>query len=265
MPSMERTLLGATAAAGAAYAAYVLYQRSKPARLTLGYWDIRGLAAPARMMCHYAGAACDFQDVTYALKETGSGYDNSAWATPKAELKKQNALMNLPYVVDRDSGLFVTQSTAVYQFIGRRLKLMGRNAAELAACEQVLAQALDLRNALMRMVYPFSGVKGEAEFKDALPGFIASTTKEHFEKLEAFLGEGAYFAGGAPTAADFHVFEMIDQHEAMAMRSKLPSTLTGFPKLLGFYQRVLALPQLQGYFASPAYQMPCNNKMANFK
>lgn len=218
------------------------------------------------MMCAYAGATCDVDDIHYGLVETPEGgFDNKAWAVPKAELKKKNALINLPYVIDHATGLVVTQSTAVYQYLGRKLNLMGKTEEEVAMCEQTLAQALDLRNALMRLVYPFSGVKGEEAFKAQLPKFLASTTKEHFDKFEAFLAEKAFFCGGAPTAADFHVFEMVDQHELMAMRCALPSPVASYPKLSAFYRRLLSLPQLQTYFASPAYSLPCNNRMANFK
>ena len=40
----------------------------------------------------------------------------------------------------------------------------------------------------------------------------------HLTKLEGFC-KGPYMCGGALQSGDFHVFEMIDQHEAMAMRS----------------------------------------------
>ena len=78
-------------------------------------------------------------------------------------------------------------------------------------------------------------------------------------------GEKAWFAGSSLTAGDFHVFEMIDQHELMCSRAGVSSPLLGFPPLQSFYSRFKALPQLQAYFASPAYQLPLNNKMANFK
>ena len=35
-------------------------------KLRLGYWKIRGLAAPARMMCHFANL--DYEDVQEKLK-----------------------------------------------------------------------------------------------------------------------------------------------------------------------------------------------------
>ena len=54
-------------------------------------------------------------------------------------------------------GALVTQSTAMYNFLGRRLGLMGSNEAELQRVDQTLAQAFDLRNDTMALVYPFKG------------------------------------------------------------------------------------------------------------
>ena len=70
---------------------------------------------------------------------------------------------------------------------------------------------------------------------------------------------------GAISAGDFHVFEMLDQHEKMAAAASLPSPLRAFPRLAALHAAVRALPQLQDYFASDAYGFICNNKMANFK
>lgn len=83
-----------------------------------------------RMMCVYAGA--DVEDKQYELKEKPEGgYDASAWFTEgKPPLQEKNAYTNLPYVVDHSTGLIVTQSTAVYTFLGRKFGLMGKNEAD---------------------------------------------------------------------------------------------------------------------------------------
>lgn len=93
---------------------------------------------------------------------------------------------------------------------------------------------------------------------------MATSVQTNYTKFEGFLGEQAYFATSTPTAGDFHVWEMLDQHEMMASRAGLPSPLAQFPKLSAFYGRFRALPQLKGYFSSEAYAYDCNNRMANF-
>ncbi len=259
----------ATGTAVTAAAVYYYVRTPKKSKLTLGYWDIRGLAAPARMLLAFAkaeGKIGDFEDVTFGLADKpGGGYDGSAWTVDaKPTLREKNALINLPYVIDHDTGLVVTQSTCVYQYIGRCAGMMGKTDAEVAECEQALAQAFDLRNEVVKFVYPFGGVTA-ATYPEALEKHLSGSAKQHLEKFEAFLGNKTFMAGASVTAGDFHVFEMLDQHEMMASAAGKSSPLAAFPKLQGFYGRIKALPQLADYFASAAYKLPVNNKMALFK
>ena len=262
------TMLRFAVAGGMALAAAYLYHKRRRVNLTLGYWKIRGLAAPARMMLAYAKAEgrCDFEDCAYELHEKeGGGYDNSSWMkNAKPGLKERNALINLPYVIDHSSGLVVTQSTAVFQFIARKVGLLGSCERAVAECEQTLAEALDLRNATMKLVYPFSGINAE-DYPSKLVEHLAKVFTGHATKFESFLGGRSYFAGEELTAGDFHVWEMLDQHALMAKRAGLPAPLAQYPKLAAFHARVAALPQLAAYFESPEYGYIVNNKMANFK
>ena len=69
--------------------------------VTIGYWKIRGLAAPLRMTCSYAGA--EYTSVDYELQpKDGGGWDRSEWTSVKPGLMEKNAMMNLPYVLDGD-------------------------------------------------------------------------------------------------------------------------------------------------------------------
>lgn len=66
-----------------------------------------------------------------------------------------------------------------------------------------------------------------------------------------------------PTTPDFHLFEMLDQHEMLVKEFKMPSLLfenQARKRLAHFYARFRTLPQLEEYFDSPAYRLPCNNK-----
>ena len=60
-------LIGAAAVGAAAYATVYLYltKRKKTGKITMGYWGIRGLGAPLRMMLEYAGA--EYEDVQCAF------------------------------------------------------------------------------------------------------------------------------------------------------------------------------------------------------
>jgi len=266
--SSRAMLVGGMSAAAAAALVFIRGRRSgfrQGPAFTIGYWDIRGLAAPARMMLVYAG--CDFEDRTFELKEKpGGGWDAAAWFEEcRPALREQNPFINLPYLVDHSNGLLVAQSTAVYQYLGRNLGLMGSTEAEWAASEQTLAQAFDLRNELVRIVYPFSGCTAE-KFPTMLAKHLRAISSSHYDKFSKFLGDKPFFAGDSPTAGDFHVWEMLDQHELMAAQATPPfeSPLSNHPTLRAFYERFRSLPRLAPYFASEAAQLPCNNRMANF-
>ncbi len=68
--------------------------------ITVGYWSIRGLAAPLRMMVMYAGRALN--NVMYDCADVNGHFDRSEWLTKKPALKDKNPFMNLPYVIDGD-------------------------------------------------------------------------------------------------------------------------------------------------------------------
>ena len=86
---------GAGVAAVAAYAAAIAYLRDRRwkslvrtrdrAPLKIGYWAIRGLAAPLRMAAAYGGLK--YESVEYELQaKPGGGWDRSEWMDKKPAL-----------------------------------------------------------------------------------------------------------------------------------------------------------------------------------
>ena len=213
-------------------------------KLTLGYWKIRGLAAPARMMLHYANIDFDEVEYTQKLKEDGSVWRE--WQdepTGKAALKEKNPYANLPWV--EYNGQLVTLSNPVILFIGRLTKLNGSSEVEIQKNEQTLFQIWDLRSAAIQVVYaPKEAAKEDPHFSD--------TVNLHYTKFENWLKfHGThFFSTDTPLSADFHVFELLDQHEGWAAQIKKESPLTNYPKLTEFYNRMLSLDELKSYFES---------------
>ena len=110
--------------------------------LTIGYWNIRGLGAPLRMMAEFAGEP-------YHAKLFDSS--NDEWATYKAELIKINPFANLPFV--RDGDRVITQSNACMSYLGTKFGLLGKDDEERAQVEQCLCQVMDLRNDAVALFY----------------------------------------------------------------------------------------------------------------
>jgi len=226
--------------------------------LVVGYWSIRGLGGPLRMMCEYAGA--DYEAKTYEAKgrkRTFEGLDKSAWfLDAKPGLVKQNALMNLPYVKDGD--MVVTQTIACMLYLGRKFKLMGTKEEDYVKVEQVVCEAQDLRNACIKQFY-----MGD---KEVWAKMLGNEVKTSYGKFEAWLAQRGtlYTVAATPTAGDFHLWEMIDQLELLSNTMQAASPLADFPKLKALHKALRQEQKLQKYFDGELYKLPANNIMAEF-
>jgi len=228
-------------------------------KLEIGYWKIRGLAAPLRMMCVYSGV--DFNNAAYEVTGEPGNYDLSAWFDVKPTLKEKNPLINLPYVIDPDTGTVITQSNACLTFLGRRFGLNGKDEAELIKVEQCLCQVFDLRNDSVRLYYG-------SDFSDnAKANFVNKTVPTHYGKFEGWLeyNKTDYLAGDNPTTPDFHLVELISQGEEFAKFLNVDSFLKPFPLLKAYFDRFMALEGIKKYYESDMAAFPINNKSAHFK
>jgi len=226
---------------------------SKAGKIEMGYWAIRGLGAPCRMLLEHSGVEySDFQ-----VKEPGEWF-----GAKKEEVKKLNPLANLPFIIDGDK--CVCQTNAVFLYLGDRFGLNGADAAERLLTIQLLEEIYDLRNRIIELVYPFKEVaRDQAEHDTKMTKHLAEGAKANYAKLEACV-KGPFVLGAALSTADFHIFEMLDQHEIMAKADGASSLLTDdLPKLKALHAAVKAAPTLEKYFASASYTLPLNNNIAN--
>jgi len=179
----------------------------------------------------------------------------------KVEVQKLNPLANLPFLIDGDK--CVCQTNAVFLYLGDRAGLNGKSAAERLMTVQLLEEVYDLRNRVIELVYPFKEVcKDQAEHDEKMGKHLAEGAKGNYAKFEACV-QGPFIFGDDLSTADFHMFEMLDQHEIMAKKTGKDSLLTDFAKLKALHTAVKAAPTLQKYFASASYKLPLNNNIAN--
>eukprot|EP01094_Clydonella_sp_ATCC50884_P003803 TRINITY_DN12915_c0_g1_i2.p1 TRINITY_DN12915_c0_g1~~TRINITY_DN12915_c0_g1_i2.p1 ORF type:complete len:132 (+),score=52.88 TRINITY_DN12915_c0_g1_i2:197-592(+) len=117
----------------------------------------------------------------------------------------------------------------------------------------------DLRNDAVKVFYGDYESGKDAHYEKSVP--------THYEKLNLWLEQHGteYVAGSAPSPADFHLWEMIDQHELFAKALGKASLVEGYPKLKELYERMKQLDGMKAYLASPDASLPVNNKMAPFK
>lgn len=227
-------------------------------KLELGYWNIRGLAAPARMMLYYSGM--DYTDTTFSpvKNEDGTWGYGSWFVDRKPQIQKVNPYANLPFICHDEK--VITQSNAVYQYIGRLTSLCGKSEEEIEKNEQTLCQVFDLRNAVVGVAY------NNAQYDQNMPIHFSKTVPAHYKKFNNWLEVNGtdFFSGSEPLTADFHVWEMLDQHQGWAKDAGIADPLRNFAALQKFYDRFARLEKMKSYFTSEVSKLSYNNVSAAF-
>ena len=207
---------------------------------------IRGLAAPIRYILHYKNIS--FEDRTYAVTQTDSGFDTSSWSSVKQELGLD--FPNLPYYID--GSLKISQSDTIIRHLGRCHSLYGKSLEDQAHVDMLIDFGKDMSAGVTRMAYnkpQFDSLKADLVSKSA-PAWLASLSK--------YLGTNDWLVGNSLTVADFVIYERL------AVLHKLEASIfDAHSNLQQYLQRFEALPGVKEYLASADYKaQKCNNKMA---
>jgi hypothetical protein len=238
-------------------------KKNKKRKLTIAYWKMRGLGAPLRMMAFYCGRQ-EGIDVEYKCFDAGApdsdDYKKSWFGVKEKLYTPQNPMANLPWVKaeDEHSSEMIVQTNACLTFLGRELGLDGRNRTEKNRIDQVLAQTMDWRNSAVSHFY---GRKKENI------NYYNNNVRTHYKKLNNFvlMNQTKFSASNVITLSDFHLFEMIDQHESFYSFLKLPSFLKDYNELYQIHKSMKESPKLKLYFESKYYkEFPMNNPHAYF-
>jgi len=123
---------------------------SEDSRPILGYWAIRGLAQPIRLLLAYTGT--EFEDKMYQCGP-GPAYDRSAWMDVKFTLGLD--FPNLPYYMETNVKL--TGTNAILRHIARKHNLCGRTREEMVRVDMAAEQVMDMRNNAVFLFYNGAG------------------------------------------------------------------------------------------------------------
>jgi len=212
---------------------------------TLGYWNIRGLAQPIRLLLAHVGSDVHEKRYNYGPPPT---FDRSEWGNEKFTLGLD--FPNLPYLIDGDVKL--TQSTAILRYLSRKHKLDGVDETEKQRIDLALEQLVDLRMSLVRLCYDPNHEQLKAAFIENLPNTLKA--------FDSFLGNNPYFAGKNISFVDFSIYEVFDQ-----LRLFSATALDATPNLKQFMDRIEALPNIAKYLKSDQYiKWAINGDMAKF-
>ena len=217
---------------------------------TLGYWNIRGLAAPIRLAFALAGKPLNEDEYTCELVD--DKWVNN-WSDIYKEMQSSNShpFPNLPYLKFPDGKTTIVQSNAIMRHIGREFKLYGDDAITMARVDEVLERVNDMRMEATKNYYATAISKDFVE--EVLPYYF-STLEKYLEKHNT-----RFFCCDTPTIADCAAYE--------ALRTALPLVphfAEEFKRINEIIKRFESLPQLEKYFTSREHKFPANNRMASF-
>ncbi|XP_058515992.1 glutathione S-transferase Mu 1-like isoform X4 [Ochotona princeps] len=213
--------------------------------VTLGYWDLRGLAHSIRLLLEYTDTS--YEEKKYTLGDAPD-YDRSHWLNEKFKLGLD--FPNLPYLIDGTHKL--TQSNAIVRYLGRKHNLCGETEEEKIRVDILENQAMDNRMQLIAICYSPDFEKLKPDYLKGLPDKLTLYSQ--------FLGKRPWFAGDKITFADFHAYDVLDENRIFA-----PGCLDAFPNLKDFLARFEGLPKIAAYMKSSHFlRVPMYLKLASW-
>ena len=240
-------------------------EEEHPTRFTMGYWQMRGLGAPIRMLLHWGKQNAEktkpfaFKDVQYT--QDGDGVNKWFKEDKVKMIEESNPLANIPYLIDHEEKKTIVHFLAICDYLGQKFGLDEKevDSEQRERNAQIAMEVFDLRNNVIRLVYKFpNSVRTQEEFDKQLPEHL-NACKKTYQKLESWLGfyDFTYFAKkDEVSSCDFHAFEMIDQHEhyqTLLAGGEKRDVLSEFPRLKKFHRAMRNRPELKTYFESKEY------------
>ncbi|XP_007529432.2 glutathione S-transferase Mu 4 isoform X2 [Erinaceus europaeus] len=201
--------------------------------MTLGYWDIRGLAHAIRLLLEYTGS--NYVEKMYTMGDAPD-YDRSQWLNEKFKLGLD--FPNLPYLIDGSHRL--TQSNAILCYIARKHNLCGETEEEKIRVDVLVNQAMDTSNELATVCYSPDFEKLKPEYLNRIPEMMTCYSE--------FLGKRPWFAGDKLTFVDFLAYDILDLHRIFE-----PTCLDAFWNLRDFITRVEGLSKISAYMKSSRF------------
>jgi len=211
---------------------------------TLGYWDIRGLAEPIRLMLEHAGQSYDQEKYLAGPAPT---YDRSQWLDKKEKMGLD--FPNLPYYMDGD--VKMTESWAIMRHVARKNNLLpDDNSAHL--CDQAQGVISDFRMSFVMMCYRDGFAENKKNFFAALPAKLT--------RFDDYLGKNKWMSGEKLTYVDFAFCEILDQLQLMEK-----SVYDKYANVKEYLKNFMAQPNIAKYRSSDRFKkFPCNGAMAKW-
>jgi len=209
--------------------------------LTLGYWDIRGLAEPVRTLLAYL-------ELPYESKKVTS-FDQ--WKSEKEAA--QYAFPNLPYLVDGEKTITETEAIQAHLCLkANRPELLGKDSDRVEFI-QLRGVIGDFNSGITSQCY---ANKTHEDLKKAVEGAMVRIAPK-LKDLNKILEKRDWLLGYI-TYLDFNLAELVERFAQMDTEIGTSIT-TGHSALLAHSKRVLELPGVKEYRASDKFQARPHN------
>ncbi|CAK8679044.1 unnamed protein product [Clavelina lepadiformis] len=218
-------------------------------KISVGYWDIRALAEPIRLILEYCGA--DYEDRRYQLRGELPNVDRSDWLVVKFKLGLD--FPNLPYLIDGD--VKMTQQWAIMKYLARKYgNLIPKTEEETRRCDMTQEDIRDLGSAFIRLI------STPGSFEDAKKNFLEETVPKHLEAFEKFLSDKDWMAGATLTYVDFEICERLD-----VLTEMQSDCLDKYLNVKKYKERFFALDKIAAYRSTERFkEYPIFVKMAKW-
>lgn len=214
-------------------------------QLILGYWAIRGLAQPIRLILHYTKTS--FIDKRYTTGEAPD-YNREEWFNEKPTLGLD--FPNLPYLIDND--IKMTQSKAILYYLGEKLNLLGSNLHEEAHVRMLCEQVYDVHVQFAIFCY---GPNGDSVNERKI--FVETKLSDYLSKFDDYLKKNStkFIVGNQATIADFQVYNCLDICFLLDDENILPKKFIYAQRFLEFIRQ---LPELKDFIEKSEKELPLN-------
>ena len=232
------------------------------ADITLGYWGIRGLGQPIRLLLVCADVP--FSEIRLGVLQDGTllnkEEEDEDWASVRSTLTAP--FPNLPYLIDSSGSTphTLTQSNAILRYLARQLDFYGDSESERTEIDVLQDEAYDFRNEIIQTAYTL----GE-EYTEVYEHFSTHTLPRYLNSCESYLArreDKIFFVGSRLSVVDFILYELLWQMTLM-----VPNSITeaNRPILFGYIKAFEAIPQIATYRKSKNYiERPINSPWASF-
>ncbi|CAG2105612.1 unnamed protein product, partial [Medioppia subpectinata] len=202
-------------------------------RLSGGYFKVRGLAQPIRLLLKYAGVK--FTDKYYSMGSTSEEAIKEDWANKKFTLGLD--FPNRPYYID--GSVKLTQSTAIMRHLARKHGLVATDETGLTRQDVFEQQLADIKSGYIKVVHSKDVETEKAKY-------VAEVLPQQLDSLSRFLGTRLWFTGNHINYVDFLAYEILFRFRQLSAEN-----VDKHQNLVQLYNRFESLPAIKAYINSP--------------